>query len=126
MEIKQIYLQDLMFLADSLPKLPYFDHRRNVIVAFTKGEWLVVDEYVDYVYRMNMQFKAENKPRRKTFIELVAHYADITLLWLKRNAWVSVVLAEHTYFSRRNGFRGIIIGKYSVLISINGKQYPTK
>ena len=84
-KIKQLYISDLTYLADSLPELPYFDHRQNVITAFQVGEWHKVDEYVDYVHRVHMELYVikQNKRLRDHIYQRVAYYTNRILTWFK-------------------------------------------
>jgi len=83
--IKPLYLTDLMYLADQLPDLPYFDHRKNIIIAFQNGEWKLVDEYVDYVNRVHMELYVikPNKSLREHVYQRVAYYTNRILTWFK-------------------------------------------
>jgi hypothetical protein len=83
--IKPLYLTDLMYLSDQLPDLPYFDHRKNVIDAFGKGEWKKVDEYVDYVHRVHMELYVikPNKSLREHILSELTNYTNRILTWFK-------------------------------------------
>jgi len=83
--IKPIYVQDLLFLADSLPDLPYFDHRQNVITAFQNGQWAKVDSYVDYVNRVHMELYVikPNKSLREHILSDLTNYTNRILTWFK-------------------------------------------
>lgn len=135
-EIKPIYLQDLLSVARELPKIPNIDHEKLILDSYREGSWKAVDKYIDFALSLAKELNIEPKPNKslqdkiRDFLILCTYGTIKSLtgayLWLQRNLWISIKPVDKCIFSRRVEARGKIIYGYSVLITFNGKQYPTK
>lgn len=87
-EIKPLYLQDLKYVAQSLPKMEGVDHEQRVLWHFGKGQWSAVDSYVDYVlkYHKLRPVLKPNKTRREKIMEFVSKW----LTWTTKSLRTSI------------------------------------
>lgn len=75
-DIKPIYLQDLKYVAQSLPKIPHMNHEKLIIDSYLNGGWVKVDAYIEFVVELSkeMGIVKPNKSRWRTFTDKVAQY----------------------------------------------------
>jgi hypothetical protein len=84
--IKPLYVQDLISVANQLPKIPHMNHERLILDAYRNGGWVKVDEYIDFVVELSKEMGI-SKPNKSLYRKIMDFVADCTIkviLWLKR------------------------------------------
>lgn len=88
-KIKPIYLQDLISVAKSLPKISNMNHEKLIIDSYMNGKWEAVDKYVTFVNELSVEL-AKTKPNKSLYrkiMDLVTDYITEFKLYLKTTIW---------------------------------------
>jgi hypothetical protein len=88
-KLKPIYLQDLISVAKSLPKISNMNHEKLIIDSYMNGKWEAVDKYVTFVNELSVEL-AKTKPNKSLYrkiMDLVTDYITEFKLYLKTTIW---------------------------------------
>jgi len=84
--IKPIYMQDLLSVANQLPKIPNMNHEKLILDDYRNGGWKSADTYIEFVVELSKEMGVY-KPNKSLYQKIMDFVADCTIkviLWIKR------------------------------------------
>jgi hypothetical protein len=84
--IKPIYMQDLLSVANQLPKIPNMNHEKLILDAYRNGGWKSADAYIEFVVELSKEMGVY-KPNKSLYRKIMDFVADCTIkviLWIKK------------------------------------------